>query len=56
MSLYDCHFDIIIRVEDPNGIKLNENIQNMAAELTKKIKENYPNSVVLPRGFSIVED
>lgn len=56
MSFYDVTFDLIIRVKDPtNGIKLNENITVVADELTEKVKEKYPNSVVLPRGFTIVK-
>ena len=57
MSLYDVTFDLVMRVNDPtNGIRLNENISKVADELTEKVKEDYPNSVVLPRGFTIVED
>ena len=52
---YDCHFDLVIRVEDPNGIKLNEDFPGMAAELTEMIREKYPHSVVLPRGFQVVD-
>lgn len=56
MSLYDVTFDLVMRVNDPtNGIRLNENISKVADELTEKVKEDYPNCVVLPRGFTIVE-
>ena len=57
MSRYDVTFDLIIRVNDPtNGIRLNENIPRVADELTEKLREKYPNSVVLPRGFTIVRE
>lgn len=57
MSLYDVTFDLVMRVNDPtNGICLNENISKVADELTEKVKEDYPNCVVLPRGFNIVNE
>lgn len=53
MSLYNCHFELIIQVEDPNGIHLNERMTDMMDELNKAIRQKHPCSIVLPRGFEI---
>ena len=53
MSLYNGHFELIIQVEDPNGIQLNERMMGMLDELNKSVREKHPCSIVLPRGFEI---
>lgn len=55
MSYYDCHFDLIIRVEDPNGIELQGRMVEMLDELNTAIRKQHPACVVLPRGFKIVD-
>jgi len=56
MSYYDCHYDLVIRVEDPNGIQLNERMTEMMDELNTAIRKVHPAAVVLPRGFKIAEE
>lgn len=56
MSHYDCYYDIVIRVEDPNGIQLNERMIKMMDELNTAIRKVHPAAVVLPRGFKLVEE
>ena len=53
MSYYNCHFELIIQVEDPDGINLNERMIEMVDELNKSIREKHPCCIVLPRGFEI---
>lgn len=56
MSYYDCHYDLVIRVEDPNGIQLNERMMKMMDELNTAVGRVHPAAVVLPIGFKIVEE
>ena len=56
MSYYDCHFDLIVRVEDPNGVELHDKFPEIVGELNDKVKEIYTNSVVFPKGFQRVEE
>ena len=56
MSHYDCYYDLVIRVEDPNGIQLNECMIKMMDELNTAIRKVHPAAVVLPRGFKLVEE
>ena len=53
MSYYNCHFELIIQVEDPDGINLNERMIEMVDELNKSNREKHPCCIVLPRGFEI---
>lgn len=53
MSYYNCNFELIIQVEDPDGINLNERMIKMLDELNESIREKHPCSIVLPRGFEI---
>lgn len=56
MSLYNCHFDLVVQVEDPNGIELNDRMTKMCVELNDAVREKHPISCILPRGFKIVEE
>ncbi len=56
MSHYDCYYDLVIRVEDPNGRQLNERMIKMIDELNTAIRKVHPAAVVLPRGFKLVEE
>lgn len=55
MSHYDCYYDLVIRVEDPNGIQLNERMVEMLDELNTAIRKAHPTACVFPRGFKLVE-
>ena len=54
MSVYNCHFELIIQVEDPNGIHLNERMVSMLDELNQAIREKHSQAIILPRGFEIM--
>lgn len=53
MSLYNCHFEVIIQVEDPDGIHLNERMTDIMDELNKAIRQKHLIGLAFPERFEL---
>ena len=55
MNNYDVLYGVIIRLEDPDGIQLSKNIDNITEKLGNAIKKEFDDFMALPFGFELVE-
>ena len=55
MNNYDVLYGVIIRLQDPNGVELSKNIDDITDRLGKAIAKEFPDMMALPFGFELVE-
>ena len=55
MNNYDVLYGVIIRLQDPDGIQLSKNIDEITGRLGKAITKEFPDMMALPFGFELVE-
>ena len=55
MNNYDVLYGVIIRLQDPDGIQLSKNIDNITERLGNAIKKEFPDMMAIPFGFGLVE-
>jgi len=55
MSNYDVLYGVVIRLQDPDGVELSKNIDDITDRLGKAIVKEFPDMIALPFGFELVE-
>lgn len=55
MNNYDVLYGVIIRLQDPDGVELSKNIDDITDRLGKAIVKEFPDMMALPFGFELVE-